>query len=184
MRIVAGTSRGRRLKVPDGRLVRPTADRVREALFSSLGQRVVNTRVLDLFAGSGALGLEAISRGARECVFVDAARQSIEILRENIVATGFEDQSRVIRGDGIKTLSLLARNTEIFDLVFLDPPYAGDLLDRALVDLNRLNLLGEHAIVVAEHDKNREILVPPNLHSAPTRIYGGSALTVLQKCTT
>lgn len=125
MRIVAGTFRGRRLAAPRGRDVRPTADRVREALFSILGD-IHGLDVLDLFAGTGAMGLEALSRGARAATFVEIDRQAHEVVRRNIDATitdGAQDHVDLIKGDAVRVVRSLALADSRFDLVFFDPPY-------------------------------------------------------------
>jgi len=123
--VVAGAHRGRRLRVPEGRDVRPTADRVKEALFSILGERVRDARVLDAFAGSGALGIEALSRGAAEVWFVEIARRAVQSLHDNLDAVGDPATARVIQDDALRP-DRWARG-ERFDLVFADPPYRHDL---------------------------------------------------------
>jgi 16S rRNA (guanine966-N2)-methyltransferase len=180
MRIVAGRARGRKLAVPPGRGVRPTSDRVREALFSSLGRAVEGARVLDLFAGSGALGLEALSRGAASAVFVDSARRAREALARNLSATGFEPLARVIAGDALKSLEQLAREGARFDLVFLDPPYAADLCSRALERLGALGLLAPRAQVVAEHPAGEGPQPIAGLRIIAVKRYGGTSLTLLE----
>lgn len=128
LRLVGGAWRSRRLRVPAGPDLRPTPDRVRETLFNWLGPRVAGSRVLDLFAGSGALGLEALSRGAAEAVFVDTSRTAVRALEANIELLG-ATSATVLRMDARR---YLARGGEAFDLVFVDPPYATDLAKRSL----------------------------------------------------
>jgi 16S rRNA (guanine966-N2)-methyltransferase len=123
MRIIAGRWRGRKIKAPGGTAVRPTTDRVREAWMSALGARVLDAKVLDVFAGSGALGLEALSRGAKSAVFVENARPSLQLLNENIAALGAAEASRVVKGDAISFLEGL--DAGAFDVVLADPPYSG-----------------------------------------------------------
>lgn len=180
MRIVAGRARGRRLVVPPGRDVRPTSDRVREALFSSLGSAVDGARVLDLFAGSGALGLEALSRGAASAVFVDSARRAREALARNLSATGFEPLARVIAGDALGALERLAREGARFELVFVDPPYAADLGPRALERLGSLGLLAPGARVVAEHRTGGGPQAIAGLRIIAVKRYGGTSLTLME----
>jgi 16S rRNA (guanine(966)-N(2))-methyltransferase RsmD len=115
--------RGHRLRTTKGRTTRPTSDRVREALFNILGGRVIDSRFLDLFAGSGAVGLEALSRGAREAVFIENNRQALACLHANLVAVGFQDQGRIMPVDARRALVDLAARDCIFDLVYIDPPY-------------------------------------------------------------
>lgn len=125
MRVVSGTARGRRLQSPAGRDIRPTSDRVREAMFSSLASMDVirDARLLDLFAGTGALGIEALSRGAATATFVDSSPAAIETIAANLAATGLSDRGVVVRAD---VLRWLTDATASFDLAFADPPYAFD----------------------------------------------------------
>ncbi len=183
MRIVAGQTKGRKLLVPKGKGVRPTADRVREALFSSLGQRVDGAVVLDLFAGSGALGLEALSRGAKRAVFVEKARESQQIVGQNIVNLGFESRARIIKGEAFQGLRLLEKEGGLFTLIFLDPPYkqSGEsLLEPALNALSSSNLLASGALVVAEHKRDQIPILPESLRIKATKSYGGTGLTMIE----
>jgi 16S rRNA (guanine966-N2)-methyltransferase len=153
MRIIGGTWGGRRLVAPPGDATRPTGDRVREALFSILGDRVAGARVLDLFAGSGALGLEALSRGAAEATLVDSAPAAVAALRANVEALGAE--AHVIAGDVAAFLRSAADADGHYDLVFLDPPY------RATVgDLPLQPVLAPGARVVAESDRRSPLDLP------------------------
>lgn len=124
MRIIAGRWKGHRIDAPGGRDVRPTADRVREAWMSALGGRVVDARVLDLFAGSGALGLEALSRGAAHAVFVERDRRALAILRENVAELGAEERARIVSGDVHAFLAELEDAGTRYDIALADPPYA------------------------------------------------------------
>jgi 16S rRNA (guanine966-N2)-methyltransferase len=151
MRVIAGTYGGRRLQAPPGDATRPTSDRVREALFSILGPRVAGARVLDLFAGSGALGLEALSRGAAGATFVDSAPAAVRAVAANLTALGAE--AEVIRADALRWLRGATLAARHYDLVFLDPPYrrAGELgapLSAALAPV-----LAAGALVVTEADR-------------------------------
>ena len=150
MRVIAGSARGRRLRSPRGRVTRPTADRVREALFDLLGGRCSGARVLDLFAGTGALGIEALSRGAASSVFVERATGPLTALRLNIEACGFGERAEVRRGDALRVLTGLAQGERRFDLVFLDPPYGEGLVRRALGALTRSELLADGACLAVE----------------------------------
>ena len=125
MRIITGAARGKRLVTPEGRDVRPTPERVKEGLFSALQFDIEGRRVLDLFAGSGQLGLEALSRGAESAVFVDASDSSVKIVKQNIELTGFENKAKVFRSD---YASFAAACRDTFDIAFLDPPYNAGLL--------------------------------------------------------
>ena len=140
MRVITGSARGKKLSVCPGDAVRPTPDRVKEALFSIIQFQVEGRRVLDLFAGSGQLGIEALSRGAREAVFVDAASQPAAVVSKNLESTGLSDRAKVWHMD---FSSYLSGNCGTFDLAFLDPPYRTGLLQRALPAVaGRMNLGG------------------------------------------
>jgi 16S rRNA (guanine(966)-N(2))-methyltransferase RsmD len=153
VRVIAGTARGRRLATPKGSRVRPTADRVKEALFNILASTTGGLggyRVLDLCAGTGNLGIEALSRGAAAAVFVDSSRESAAVIRKNLELTGFADRSRVLVQDALTALRVMEGSEQPFDLVFLDPPYEQEILPPLLVRLGGSPLLVETATVVVE----------------------------------
>lgn len=170
LRIIAGTARGRRIDTPEGRDTRPTLDRVRENLFNMLQLRIRDARVLDLFAGSGALSLEALSRGAAFAVLGDHDREAHRVEKKNAETLGFQDRTRIIPGDWTRTVDLLKAEKARFDLVFLDPPYAmRDLRDV----MSRLKeLLAEDAWIIAEHEAKAEILPAPEYERINQRSWG------------
>lgn len=129
MRVITGLAHGKRLATQSGESVRPTPERVKEALFSALQFQIEGRRILDLFAGSGQMGIEALSRGAKQAVFVDSSKDSIAVVQANLEHTGFTDKAHVKKMD---FASFLMQNAEPFDLAFLDPPYRTGLLQRAL----------------------------------------------------
>ncbi len=129
MRIIAGTKRGKKLIALEGEQVRPTTDRVKEALFDVLQFSIADKRFLDLFAGSGQIGLEALSRGASEAVFVDVSRDSLKVVEKNVSSSGFSEKSRIVLSDAA---AFLRRGGESFDIAFLDPPYRKGLLQQTL----------------------------------------------------
>ncbi len=180
MRVIAGQWGGRRLQAPPGAATRPTSDRVREALFSVLGDRVAGADVLDLFAGSGALGIEALSRGAARATFVDSSRTALRFLRRNLADLDLADASDVHQDHGPRFAARLAEaGAPAFTWIFLDPPYASDLGAAALVELGRApGLFAPGAVAVLEHDRRR----PPDdrygaLVKADRRRYGDTELT-------
>lgn len=164
MRIIGGFLGGRRLKAPSGAATRPTSDRVREAVFNILGPPPADTRVLDLFAGAGALGLEALSRGASEAWLVDMAPAAVRCVRANVAALDVAERTRVFQGDALDYLrrwdARSARHDDgaagHFGWIFLDPPYRTDLAARALALLGTGGLLAPDALVVAEHDRRNQ----------------------------
>ena len=174
MRVIAGTWGGRRLQAPRGQSTRPTSDRVREALFSVLGGRVAGARVLDLYAGSGALGIEALSRGAGSAVFVDTAPAALRAIRANLEALGADADVR--RADALRFLGGASADARQYDLVFLDPPYrlAGRLgreLSEALPPV-----LAPGAVVVTESDRRTPLDIELPLHDE--RRYGDTLIRI------
>ena len=147
MRVITGTARGRKLKDIPGLDTRPTTDKVKESIFNIIQFDVEGRRVLDLFAGTGQLGIEALSRGAERCVFVDANRECVKVIRENLEHTGLAGVSRVQQGDSV---SFLTSCREKFGLAFLDPPYASDLLERALFKMAEIDIMAENGIIICE----------------------------------
>jgi 16S rRNA (guanine966-N2)-methyltransferase len=179
VRIVAGSLGGRVLRAPAGAHTRPTSERVREALFSILGPPPPSPdggQVLDLFAGSGALGIEALSRGAARAVFIDKARPALDTLRRNLAELGVTDRSETILGDGVAYLGRPAVGP--FRWVFIDPPYRTDLAARALEALPRSALTAD-AVVVVEHDRrNSPAEVYGDLLRTDSRRYGDTCLSL------
>ena len=149
MRIIAGVYGGRRLHAPKGAAIRPTSERVREAVFSIIGPAVAGADVLDLFAGTGAMGLEAVSRGASRAVFVDQTLHAVRLIHSNIELCKVADRVRVIHGSVNQAIRRLADQGEIFDLIFLDPPYGKSFIQKTLLSLGDLGRSG--TVAVAEH---------------------------------
>lgn len=146
MRVITGTARGRRLITPNGLETRPTSDKVKEGLFSAIQFDIEGRRILDLFAGSGQMGIEALSRGAESAVFVDSSKAAIYTIEENIKNCNFKDKSTVFNAD---YKSFLTANKNTFDIVFLDPPYKAGILEDALKGV--IPFLSDYAIIIAEH---------------------------------
>ena len=158
MRVITGTARGRKLRDLPGLDTRPTTDKVKESIFNIVQFDVEGRRVLDLFAGTGQLGIEALSRGADRCVFVDQNREAVKVIQENVAHTGFENQSRVVQADAI---SFLGSCREKFSLAFLDPPYASDLLEKALKRMAEIDIMTENGIIVCESDADKVLPTRP-----------------------
>ena len=156
MRVITGIARGKRLVTPDGSDVRPTSDKVKEALFSALQFDIEGRRVLDLFAGSGQLGIEALSRGAKSCVFVDNSRTSINLVKKNLEITGLSDNAKIMQSD---FSSFAAMSRDVFDIVFLDPPYAAGILTDAIKAV--LPLMSDYGMIVCEYPP--EVNIPKEI---------------------
>ena len=154
MRVISGKARGVQLKTPDGMTTRPTADRVKEALFSIIQFDIPAAKVLDLFGGTGQLGIEALSRGAKSAVFVDAGEPACRLIRENLRKTKLEADATVIRSD---YLAYLRHCKEKFDIIFLDPPYAEVFLENALNCIAEIDILQSGGIIIAERPVGKEI---------------------------
>ncbi|MCP4694458.1 MAG: 16S rRNA (guanine(966)-N(2))-methyltransferase RsmD [Desulfobacterales bacterium] len=165
MRIIAGEFRGRKLRPLRGDRIRPTADRCREAIFNILSTRVQDALVLDLFAGTGALGLEALSRGARSALFLDNHRDSASVVKSNIQTCGVDGRARILRWDVLRNLNCLKSTEPGFDLVFMDPPYGKEMVRPVLTLLLDSGALARDAVIVAEHalsDPTPEALSGPS----------------------
>ena len=179
MRVITGKARGVQLKTPDGMLTRPTTDRVKEALFSIIQFDIPTSRVLDLFGGTGQLGIEALSRGAKSAVFVDHQENACKLIRENLRRTRLEADGKVVRAD---YLDYLRRCREQFDIVFLDPPYAEVVLENALKCITEIDILQSGGIIVAERPLGKEL---PWEFEGFTRSrdykYGKTLITVYRK---
>ena len=159
MRIISGTMRGMKLNTLDGLNTRPTLDRVKEALFSKLASQIdENTIVLDLFSGSGALGLESISRGAAKAVMCDKDYSAFKIIKQNVEKAKAIDKTELINSDYLKALKKLAEKKYKFDIVFLDPPYKTDFACVAAHELITLDLLSEDGIIVIETDEREKVI--------------------------
>ncbi len=179
MRIIAGELKGRKLAAPKDDSVRPTTDKVKEAVFSMLMPYVRDSVVIDLFAGTGSLGLEAISRGAKRAYFVDRDRRSIALIRENVQHCGVEDRAVILCSDHASALS---RIHDTADIVFLDPPYKAGLMTECFQLLRSSGIVPEGGIVVAEHDSHDQM---PDEVAGFTRIrnrrYGKIGISVYEQ---
>lgn len=154
MRVIAGEYKGRKLESPADNSIRPTTDKVKEALFSILSERIWGSKVLDLFSGTGNLGIEALSRGAELCVFADSSRESLRLIKGNIARCKAQDGARVMAGDFKKVLMNL---DEKFDIILLDPPYEKDFLKPCFELIREYQLLAEDGVIVAEHRKEEKM---------------------------
>jgi len=146
MRVVSGIARGRKLKEPAGNGIRPTTDKVKESIFNIVQFDIEGRRVLDLFAGTGQLGIEALSRGAKNAVFVDSSTESVKLIRENIKICGFMDIASVYARDALRHLE----NDEKYDLIFIDPPYDSKLAAKALSKIVEFDKLNKNGIIILE----------------------------------
>lgn len=160
MRVITGSARGRKLKSLEGLETRPTADRVKEGVFNIIQFDLEGRRVLDLFAGTGQMGIEALSRGAARAVFVEQRRDAAALVRDNLKTTQLGDRAGVVCGEA---MAYLASAKEKFDIIFIDPPYGAKLWDNALAAISRFDILANHGIIVCESPMEQEMpeMQPP-----------------------
>jgi len=185
MRIITGKARGTKLNTLAGEATRPTAERTKEAIFSIINFDIAGARVLDLFAGSGQLGLEALSRGAEHAVFNDSSREAAAIIRANVEKTHFADACEVLSTDWQPVLRRFA-NKQTFHLVFLDPPYAGGFLPKVLAKMIEWNLLADGAVIVCESAHEGDVFggneeLKNQFSIRRVARYGAACVTILEK---
>lgn len=181
MRVIAGSAKGRPLKSALGNNTRPTTDKVKEALFSMITPYLDGGTVLDLFAGTGGLGIEALSRGMEFAVFIDQNKNSIDIIKDNIEFCGFTDRVEIYRNDAERALRILSKRGIKFDLIFLDPPYKLENYLRIISFIAENEMMSEEGIIVAEHDA--KYFLPENIKSfsrIKSALYGNIGLTIYQ----
>lgn len=179
MRVITGKARGVALKTPDGMLTRPTTDRVKEALFSIIHFDVPNAVVLDLFGGTGQLGIEALSRGAKKAVFVDQRQEACDLIKENLRRTKLSQDAQVVRSDYMQYLN---RCRESFDIILLDPPYAEVFLENALKCITEIDILHSGGIIVTERPLGKELPYEfPGFTRSKDYKYGKTLITLYRK---
>ncbi len=157
MRIITGTSKGRRLATPKSHAIRPTSDRVKESIFNILGKGVEGKVVLDLFAGTGNLGIEALSRGAKKAFFVEKGRQALRLIQRNLSQCGMSERSEILSMDVGRAIGILNQRGGSFDLILMDPPYEKGLIQKTLIKLHSNRIYHEDSILLIEHDRREPI---------------------------
>ncbi len=180
MRIIGGDLRGKRLATFQGKSTRPTADRVRESIFNICASKISNADVLDLFAGTGALGIEALSRGAASAVFIDSAANAVKMIAKNIESCKMTDRARVIKWDILKNLNCLCGKHSFYDLIFMDPPYNENAIGTVLKNLMNPDVVKNGATIIIEHSVSKSI--PENIDGydlTDQRKYGKTLVSFL-----
>ena len=162
MRIISGMSKGRKLVTPKSLSLRPTSDRVKESIFNILSEEIEGGVVLDLFAGTGNLGIEALSRGAKNVIFVEKGRHALGLIQRNLAQLGLGERSEVLPIDAIRAIGILKQRGKTFDVIFMDPPYEKGLVEKTLVKLRSHQIYDKDSILVVEH--HRRELLPPIIH--------------------
>ncbi len=179
MRVISGEARGRRLSTLEGEHTRPTSEKVKEAVFSIIQFELEGRRVLDLFAGSGQMGIEAISRGARECVFVENDRAAAKIVRENVEKCKFQGRARFVVSD---FKSFLSRGGEPFDIIIADPPYAAGYYKKILESISEFDMLNFNGIIIVESPRELQLDKPPEgITKGREYLYGKTKITVYRR---
>ena len=175
MRVISGMARGKKLTTLEGLETRPTLDRVKESLFNILQFDIKNARVLDLFSGSGALAIEALSRGANEAILCDNSNKAIKVINKNLEDTRLKEKTVIINKDYMNALEEIKKENKKFDIIFLDPPYKSDYIYKSINKIIEYNLLEEEGLIVVEtddKDKIEEIKKIKNIEIYDTRRYG------------
>lgn len=181
MRVIAGIRKGLKLKAPDGTDTRPTTDRVKESLFNIIQRFLPSEMVLDLFAGSAALGIEALSRRCEKCVFVENGRDAYAIAKHNISAAGFENKAKLVRCDSLEFIKAGCGEKSGFDIIFLDPPYNKGLIYPVLDTISQNRLLRDGGIITVETEKDGESPEHPDFEVVRQAVYGKTVITVLTR---
>jgi 16S rRNA (guanine(966)-N(2))-methyltransferase RsmD len=181
VRVISGKAKGRKLKAPSR--ARPLTDQAKEALFNILKDRVVDTCFLDLFAGSGAVGIEALSRGARLAFFVELNRQAVRVIRDNLETTGFSDQAEVYAVDALRALNIFGRKEAKFDIIYIGSPYDSPVLAKVMEKLGETGLLKGKGVVIAEHRKQHRLEeIYGCLKAFRESKYGETVFTFYENC--
>ena len=181
MRIISGKIRGRKIKAVPGFSTRPTSDRLRETIFNIIARQVAGSVVLDLFSGTGAFGIEAISRGAKQVCLIDNSRAAITIINQNLAICNISLQAKILKWDISKNLNCLRNLDTAFDLVFMDPPYAKGLVRPALINLCKSRSLLDKALIIIEHNGQETFKEPvPNFFLTDQKRYGKTLVSFFQ----
>jgi 16S rRNA (guanine966-N2)-methyltransferase len=177
MRIISGSARGRKLLSPVGIGTRPTLDRIKEAIFNIIQNRVRGAVVVDMFSGTGSLGLEAASRGADKCYLIDMGDTTFEMLQKNVDNLKFNDKCKCLKGDTYKHMQTFADEKIVFDLIFIDPPYAKDMIPPAIDIISKNGLLSKDGLIVCKIDSSEEIYEGNSMiHRSALRKYGNTTV--------
>lgn len=179
MRVIAGSAKGHRLQAPVGLDTRPTVDRIKESLFNIIGFDIAMCRFLDLFSGSGAIGIEALSRGAVSAVFIEQSPVATKSIYENLQRTKLQDRAFSYQEDVLKVLHKLEERGQQFDIIFMDPPYDYPLFESVLVGILEHNLLDQQGYIIVEHSTTCTLTIPPSLHIWKQKIYKTTTMSFL-----
>lgn len=181
MRVISGTARGHNLKAPEGMDTRPTTDRIKETLFNIIARDLLDCKFLDLFSGTGAIGIEALSRGAEEAVFVDFSLESKKIIDYNLEHTKLKEKAKVYSQKVSEVVEKLSRNGEKFDIIFMDPPYKKGLADETLKLIKEKEILAEDGYIIVEHETVGELKIPEGFQIFKEKEYRKTTMTFIEE---
>lgn len=181
MRVITGSAKGRRLLTPKRNRIRPTTDRIKEAFFSILGEKVINSIFIDCFSGTGSIGIEALSRGAKECYFIDNHHESVSIIKENLSATDLWQGAQIISKNSVSGINELSQGGMKADILFLDPPYLKGLIQPTLAAIIESDILHLSSWIIVEHSEKDIIEHRDSLHYFRKQTYGNITLSFFQK---
>lgn len=179
MRVITGTAKGCKLKSPEDMNIRPTTDRIKETLFNIIACDLADCKFLDLFSGTGAIGIEALSRGAKKAVFVDKSIDSIKIIDYNLLHTKLSNKARVYIGDVLSIIEKLGTQKQKFDIIFMDPPYLQDYVSQVLIAIRQSNILDGYIIV--EHETKDNFKIPESFKILKQKVYKKTTMTFMEE---
>ncbi len=182
MRIISGTNKGMKLYAPEGARVRPTGDKIKEAIFNIIGPIDEESIVLELFAGSGSMGIEFLARGAKHCTFVDVSRKSLNYVKKNLELCNFTGKAKIISNDYEKAIISLSKNNERFDYIFADPPYEKNLCSKTLNAIIEYDILKTGGLLIIESDKSEKVIDnnAVNVLEYKEKIYGRTKISIIR----
>lgn len=180
MRVIAGTAKGHKLKAPKGMDTRPTTDKIKETLFNIISQDIYDSNFLDLYSGTGAIGIEALSRGAKKAVFVDKSHICKMIIEDNLIHTKLKDKGIIYQIDVSKGLDILKEKDEKFDIIFMDPPYWDNNIEKILEKIVRLNLISPIGYIIVEHSSEKDIQNLYRLQIWKEKVFKTTRMTFLK----
>lgn len=178
IRVIAGEARGRKLKGPKGLQFRPTTGRVKEFIFSYLDGLVSDANILDLFSGTGSLGIEALSRGARHVTFIEQSKAHLRILKENITLCQYESRSRIVQGDVFSNIRYFGQSEEQFDLILADPPFKQNLREKILQAVDQARILSSQGLLIIEHEQHDTSGTSQRLRQIKERKFGHCLISI------
>ncbi len=184
MRVIGGKFKSRKLKFPRSKAIRPATDRLKETIFDTLGGNLSGLTVLDLYAGMGSIGIEALSRGAEKSTFVDQSPLAIRFIHENLNALGLTAQAEVLKMDSLRSIPYLAarqKKPQPFHIIFIDPPYNQGLVKKTLLTISQFDILSPHGVIVIEHTRQEELPSLKSFVAERTNKYGITCLSFLHK---